>query len=136
MKASSGLTQIANGLVLAGAGAFTLLGQEFVEGMTEAGLWVTYTEGAAGGTPTIRVGWFPSGAGFTPTTPGTHLGVVISAGLTLVAEEWVLANPGSPYSRVLHLQVPPGSSLMQISAAESGVIATPGTISAWWASRT
>lgn len=135
MRESSPVVQIANALALAG-GAFTALTSETVEGMTECSVWVKYTQGAAGGTPTVRVAWTALGAANTPTSPGTQNGVVIQGGLNLVAEDWILANPGtSPYSRVLVLTVPPGAATCEISVAESGVVGTPGTVSAWFAAR-
>lgn len=136
MSESGPIVQLANALVLAGGSAFTALSSQQVEGLTECSLWLTYTQGAAGGQPTVRVGWVPVGGANTPTIPGTHNGVVISAGLNLVSEEWIVANPGSsPYARVLHLIVPAGAQSCELSVAETGVPGTPGTITAWFASR-
>ncbi len=137
MSADAVVLQIANALALAAAGAFTGLTSINVNDCSEASVCITYTQGAAGGTPTVRVSWTPSvlTTGYA-TAPGDHIGVVNSAGLTLVAEEWILANPGSsPYARVLHFKVPPGMAALVIAVAESGVVGTPGTLSAWAATR-
>jgi hypothetical protein len=130
------LVQIANALALAGAGAFTALAAQLMQDCSEASVWVVYTQGAAGGTPTIRIAWNGMDNN-APTQAAIDLiGTVITGGLTLAAEEWVLANPGtSPYGRVLPLRVPAGAQALVVSVAESGVVGTPGTVSIWVGAR-
>ena len=132
MNGDSPIIEVATALALPAAGAFTGLTAFSVANATECSLWLTYTQGAAGGAPVVRVRWFPIGAGTVPTVPGNHTGVVITGGTMLGAEEWTLANPGSsPYARVLHIKVPPSTSTAEFQVAEIGVVGTPGTVTAW-----
>ena len=133
MRGNGPLIQIANASALAAAGAYTVFSQ-ICEDTDALSLIVSYTQGAAGGAPVVRIGWTFLGGGNTITVPATALGVINSGGTTFIGEEWTLSNlPAgvSPFTRVLHLIVPPAAQTLELGLAEIGVVGTPGTVSAW-----
>lgn len=117
---------------LPAAGAFTSQSLAAIpEGHTRVTYVVTYTRGADGGFPLLRVKWGNGSDIFhSIVTVKQSVPVGAFARRTILLEELQGPAPvdGTPITFEIPMRVPTGATTCQLIAAEGGVVGTPGNI--------
>ena len=130
------LVQLFNAFALPAAGAFSAAVDSSCVDADLVAIWLSYTQGGAGGAPTVRIGWLGLGDGNTPVNPGTILGTVENPVNVRIRQDVAVANPGaSPFSAAWNIPVIGSARSIVIQVAESGAVGTPGTLSLWLGAR-
>jgi hypothetical protein len=126
---------------LPAAGAFTSQAAYTVpEGVTGLTFWITYTRGAIGGQPALKLlqgNGTEEGPNLLTTGVSTPGNSVLALQATRIRETLGPApTDGNPLTYCLEVELDPGVTTVRLVAAEHGVTATPGTIAIALAART